>query len=79
MSHPVRWVSWWREAAAALAKIDVLKADQKEVEKSIARTVKVLDEEVGDVLEKDLFLETASSLMSPKHGPKSWALCEKQK
>jgi hypothetical protein len=41
------------------------------VEKSIARTVKVLDEEVGDVLEKDLFLETASSLMSPKHGPKS--------
>lgn len=50
------WKEIKKEADAALARIDVLKAEEKQAEKSVARSLTVLDEEIGDVVEKQLFL-----------------------
>jgi len=52
-----QWKEIQDEAATALAKIAVLKLDQKETERALSRTVTFLDKEVGDVIEKQLFLD----------------------
>jgi DNA excision repair protein ERCC-3 len=51
------WKEIQKQARAALVKIDVLKEEQKQNEQSLSRTVTFLDKEVGDVLEKQLFID----------------------
>lgn len=52
-----QWKEIQDQAAAALAKIDVLKSEQKQADRALSRTVNFLDKEVGDVVEREPFLE----------------------
>jgi DNA excision repair protein ERCC-3 len=52
-----QWKEIQDEAVAALAKIDVLKTELKQAERSLSRTVSFLDKEVGDVMEREPFLD----------------------
>jgi DNA excision repair protein ERCC-3 len=51
-----QWKEIQADAEKALARIDVLKAEEKSAAQSLSRTVTFLDKEVGDVLEKQSFL-----------------------
>jgi DNA excision repair protein ERCC-3 len=50
------WKEIQSDAEKALARIDILKSEEKHANRSLSRTVTFLDNEIGDVVEKDSFL-----------------------
>lgn len=50
------WREIQSESEKALARIAILKSEEKQTKTSLSRTVNFLDQEVGDVIERDSFL-----------------------